>query len=228
VELRAAEKTVSDLTKSEAFCYKSNLIFICDTFLLSELFDGHPVRRRFHFRKLEGLPLASKKQDIQSVIRKHKGLKKNLIAILLDIQAQYNYLPPESLRYVAAGLDTPLIDIVGVATFYRAFSLTPRGKHTCLVCTGTACHVRGGSRILDEFERKLEVGSGQTTKDGQVTLETVACLGCCAIGPVVVVDGEYHRRASIRNVGQILGKYRKPETPPAKPQKSRPAKSPAS
>jgi len=171
--------------------------------------------------------LASKKHDIRSIIRKHKGLKKNLIAILLDIQAEHNYLSPESLRAVAAGLEIPLIDIIAVATFYRAFSLTPRGKHTCFVCTGTACHVRGGTRILDEFERKLEVGAGQTTKDGQFTLETVACLGCCAIGPVVVVDGAYHGRASTRNVGQILGKYRKPETPPAKPRKSRPAKSPA-
>lgn len=162
--------------------------------------------------------MASKKQDFQSIIRKHKGLKKNLIAILLDIQSEHNYLPPDSLRTVAAALDMPLIEVIGVATFYRAFSLTPRGEHICLVCMGTACHVRGGPRILEEFERRLEVESGRTTKDGQFTLETVACLGCCAIGPVVVIDGEYHGHATIRKVGKILEKYQKPS----------PANSPAS
>ena len=152
-----------------------------------------------------------KKEKIQSIIKSHKSLKKNLIAILLDIQAAYNYLPPESLRLVASGLGIPLIDAIGVATFFRAFSLTPRGKHTCLVCLGTACHVRGGPKILDEFERQLDVRAGETTKDGQFTLETLACLGCCAIGPVVVVDGEYHGHATTRKVAPILDKYRKPK-----------------
>ncbi|MBN2264956.1 MAG: NAD(P)H-dependent oxidoreductase subunit E, partial [Candidatus Aminicenantes bacterium] len=87
---------------------------------------------------------------VQQLIAKHQGLKKNLIAILLDIQETFNYLPPESLRQVAEALGMPLIDVIGVATFYRAFSLTPRGKHTCLVCLGTACHVRGGQKILEE------------------------------------------------------------------------------
>ena len=157
--------------------------------------------------------MAVKKQKIQSIIDKNGGLKKNLIAILMDVQAQYNYLPPESLRLIAAALDMPLIDIVGVATFYRAFSLKPRGKHTCLVCLGTACHVRGGPKILEEIERRLDIGAGETTKDKQFTLETVACLGCCAIGPVVVVDGEYHGHATIRKVEPILEKYRKQAAP---------------
>jgi NADH:ubiquinone oxidoreductase subunit E len=151
------------------------------------------------------------KTKIQSLIDNHQGLKKNLIAILLDIQENFNYLSPESLRAVAKALGMPLIDIIGVATFYRAFSLTPRGKHLCLVCMGTACHVRGGPKILEEIERKLDVAAGENTKDGQFTLETVACLGCCAIGPVVVVDGEYHGHATIRKVGPILAKYQKPE-----------------
>ncbi len=151
------------------------------------------------------------KTKIQSLIDKHQGLKKNLIAILLDIQENFNYLSPESLRVVAKALGMPLIDVIGVATFYRAFSLTPRGKHTCLVCMGTACHVRGGPKILEEIERKLDVAAGENTKDGLFTLETVACLGCCAIGPVVVIDGEYHGHATIRKVGPILAKYQKPE-----------------
>jgi NADH-quinone oxidoreductase subunit E len=155
--------------------------------------------------------LDTEKTNIQSLIDKHQGLKKNLIAILLDIQEHFNYLSPESLRAVSKALGMPLIDVIGVATFYRAFSLKPRGKHTCLVCLGTACHVRGGQKLLDEIERKLGVPAGENTPDGQFTLETVACLGCCAIGPVVVVDGEYHGHATIRKIGPILGKYQKPE-----------------
>ncbi len=151
------------------------------------------------------------KAKVQSLVDKHKGLKKNLIAILLDVQETFNYLPPEALRQVAKALGMPLIDVIGVATFYRAFSLKPRGKHICLVCLGTACHVRGGPKILEELERKLDVPAGETTKDDLFTLETVACLGCCAIGPVVVIDGEYHGHATIRKIGPILGKYQKTE-----------------
>ncbi len=151
-----------------------------------------------------------KKEKIQSIIKSHKRQKRNLIAILLDIQAACNYLPPESLQLVASELRIPLIDAIGVATFYRAFSLTPRGKHTCLVCLGTACHVRGGQRILDEFERRLGISAGETTKDLRFTLETIACLGCCAIGPVVVVDKKYHGHTTVRKVGTILAKYQKP------------------
>ncbi len=163
--------------------------------------------------------LTVNKQKVQSIIDKHKGLRRNLIATLLDIQSEYNYLPSESLRHVASALDLPLCQVVGVATFYRAFSLTPRGKHTALVCMGTACHVRGGPKILEEFERRLDVKAGETTKDNQFTLETVACLGCCAIGPVVTVDGEYHGHATIRKVNTILKKYQKSDASAAKAQR---------
>jgi NADH-quinone oxidoreductase subunit E len=154
--------------------------------------------------------LDTDKAKVQSIIDKHQGLQKNLIAILLDVQECFNYLPPDALRHVAKALDMPLIDIIGVATFYRAFSLKPRGKHTCLVCLGTACHVRGGPKILEELERRLDVPAGETTKDGLFTLETVACLGCCAIGPVLVIDGEYHGHTTIRKIAPILDKYQKP------------------
>ncbi len=153
--------------------------------------------------------MAVDKTKIQSFIGKHHNQKNALVAILQDIQAEYNYLPEECLRQVAGELRVPLIDVVGVATFYRAFSLTPRGKHTCTVCQGTACHVRGGPKILEEFQRHLHVKPGQTTPDGQFSLETVACLGCCAIGPVVVVDKEYHAHTTVRQVGPILKKRRK-------------------
>jgi NADH:ubiquinone oxidoreductase subunit E len=148
-------------------------------------------------------------QKVKFFTEKYGKQKKALISILQDIQAEYNYLPQEALRLVSETLDIPLIDIIGVATFYRSFSLEPRGEHPVTVCIGTACHVRGGAKILDEFERKLDVESGQTTEDGQFTLETVACLGCCAIGPVVVVDGDYNAQTSLRKVESILKKYRK-------------------
>lgn len=150
-------------------------------------------------------------QKVKSFISRHNNEKKALISILQDIQAEYNYLPQEALRLVSESLGIPLIDIVGVATFYRAFSLEPRGKHLVTVCMGTACHVRGGPKILEEFERRLNIEAGGTTEDGEFSLETVACLGCCAIGPVVVVDGDYHAQTTIRNVNSILKKYLKKE-----------------
>ncbi len=144
---------------------------------------------------------------VKKQIKKYNSEKKALISILQGIQEEYNYLPPEALRIVSKSLGIPLTDIFGVATFYRAFSLEPRGKHLITVCLGTACHVRGGPKILEEFERKLNIEAGETSKDGQYSLETVACLGCCAIGPVVVVDGGYYAQTTIRKVGSILKKY---------------------
>ena len=153
--------------------------------------------------------MAAETEKVKSLVEKHGGEKKALIAILQDIQAEYCYLPKDSLKLVAEMLCIPLIDVLGVATFFRAFSLKPRGRHTCTVCLGTACHVRGGPKILDEFERRLGVKAGETTSDNMFTLETVACLGCCAIGPVVVVDKNYYAQVNIRKVGPILKKYQK-------------------
>jgi NADH:ubiquinone oxidoreductase subunit E len=150
----------------------------------------------------------AERQRVKSFIDKYNGQKRALIAILQDIQGEFSYLPSESLRLVSETLHIPLIDIISVATFYRSFSLEPRGKHLVTVCMGTACHVRGGPKILEEFERKLNLKAGQTTLDKQFSLETVACLGCCAIGPVVVVDDEYYAQTTIRKVDSILKKYR--------------------
>ncbi len=146
-------------------------------------------------------------EKVKTFIDRHACDRSALIAILQDIQAEYNYLPRKALLVLSQAMKIPLIDIMGVATFYSAFSLEPRGEHTVTVCMGTACHVRGGPKILEEFERKLGVEAGHTTEDRQFSLETVACLGCCAIGPVVVVDGNYHAQTAIRNVGSILKKY---------------------
>lgn len=146
---------------------------------------------------------------VQSTLTKHQNEKRALIAILQDIQAEHNFLPREALEFVAKSLGVPLIDVIGVATFYRAFSLKPRGRHLVTVCLGTACHVRGGPKILSEFVKKLAISPGDTTKDKHFTLETVACLGCCAIGPVVVVDGNYYAHTTIRKVDSIVRKYAK-------------------
>ena len=143
-------------------------------------------------------------QNVKAAIARYGNEKKALIAILQDIQAEYNYLPPVALAVVSQTLDIPMIDIIGVATFYKSFSLEPKGEHQITVCVGTACHVRGAKKILAEFERKLGIEAGQTTDDGKYSLDKVACLGCCAIGPVVVADNEYHAQTTVRKVDQIL------------------------
>ena len=145
--------------------------------------------------------------EFEAIIQKHPPEKRHLIPILQDIQTKFNYLPPVALATVSQQLDIPMIDIMSVASFYNAFSLTPRGEHVVTVCQGTACHVRGAPQILDEFERKLDIPAGATTDDMQFTLETVACLGCCAIGPVVVVDGDYYAQQTTGKVSSVLKKY---------------------
>jgi len=127
-----------------------------------------------------------------------------LLSVLQDIQAKYGYLPEEKLIETAETLDMPLIDVYGVATFYKSFSLTPKGRHQVKVCLGTACHVRGASRIDKEVGRKLGIGPGETSEDGEFSLETVMCLGCCAIGPVVVIDGKYYGQVTPTKVESIL------------------------
>ena len=128
------------------------------------------------------------------------------IAILEAIQARYGYLPADVLKAVAEQTGRSLVDIYGVATFYRSFSLKMRGKHLCSACLGTACHVRGGVVIAEEFGRQLGIKPGQTTPDREFTLETVNCLGACALGPIVVVDGHYFSNVSPVKVHEILEK----------------------
>ena len=129
---------------------------------------------------------------IEEIIRKYDSNRDSLISILQDAQSEYRYLPESIIKLVARKLGLPLIQVYGVATFFKAFSLKPRGKHLLSVCLGTACHVRGAPAVLDEVERELCIKPGETSKDMQFTLETVNCLGACALGPIVVVDGEYH------------------------------------
>ena len=145
-------------------------------------------------------------QLVCDILEKHGFQRAALIAILQDIQAKMNYLPRKALVQVAKSLDLPLTNIYEVATFYKAFSLEPKGKHTLQVCLGTACHVRGGARILDYLESRLDVKAGGTTQDLAFTLESVNCLGACALGPVMVVDRRYHGRVSPHKIEPILKK----------------------
>ena len=131
-----------------------------------------------------------------------------LIAVLQEIQDRDHYLSESALRDVSDKLKIPFIDVYSVATFFRAFSLKPRGKHVCTVCVGTACHVRGAQGILDKLSDRLSVGPGETTPDGLYTLETVNCLGCCAIGPIVVKDGKYFGEMSQSKADLVLDGYR--------------------
>ncbi len=151
------------------------------------------------------------KEKIVSLIRKHGAKKESLIPLLLDIQSQLNWLPEEVLREVADRLQIPLIDVYGVATFYKAFSLKPRGKHLITVCLGTACHVRGGQRIVEAISRELGIKPGETTKDMKFSLETVNCLGCCAIGPIVVIDGEYYGGMTPQKALSLIKRIEKEE-----------------
>jgi NADH-quinone oxidoreductase subunit E len=129
---------------------------------------------------------------VSKIIDRHQEKRTALIGILHEIQDQYHFLPEEALKKVASRLGMDLNDIYGVATFYRAFSLVPKGKHSITVCLGTACHVREGSKILGELKRQLKIEPGQTTADRQFSLNAVNCLGVCAIGPVILVDGKFY------------------------------------
>jgi NADH-quinone oxidoreductase subunit E len=146
---------------------------------------------------------------VEAAIEKSDGAHGGLIALLEQIQAKYGYLPEVSLRKIARETGRSLVDVYGVATFYRAFSLKPRGKHLISVCLGTACHVHGGPRIAEVFEAELGIQSGETTSDREFSLETVNCLGACALGPVVVADGHYFSKVRTSTVKEIIDRTQK-------------------
>jgi NADH-quinone oxidoreductase subunit E len=132
------------------------------------------------------------------------GVGASLISVLEEVQTRYHYLPREAMILVSERLGMPLSQVYSVATFYHAFSLVPRGKHKICVCTGTACHVRGAVQVLDRLKARLGVEPGGTTRDREFTLETVNCLGCCALGPVVVLDDEYEGQMTTKKVDKLL------------------------
>jgi NADH:ubiquinone oxidoreductase subunit E len=145
---------------------------------------------------------------IDGIIRQYGGRDSAILAILQDIQAEEKYLPKETLEYVSQRMQIPLGQVFRIATFYNALSLKPRGRHKIDVCLGTACHVRGGERILNKLERDLGVSVGETTKDKRFTLEAVHCVGCCSLGPVAVVDGDVYGRLSQDKVPALLKDFK--------------------
>ena len=147
-------------------------------------------------------------QVVLPILHGHNGRRGGLIAILEEVQRYYGYLPEQALRAVARRTGRSLVDVYGVATFYRSFSLKPRGRSLISVCLGTACHVRSAPMIAEEFERRLGIRAGETTADGEFTLETVNCLGACALGPIVVVNGKYFSNVTTGQVRRILKKAR--------------------
>ena len=153
---------------------------------------------------------------LDAIIDRHAALASSLIAVMQDVNAELRYLPEDALRYIAWRLGVPLSQAYHVATFYTAFSLTPRGKHTVTVCQGTTCHVRGAARISDEIQRLLDVEPNGTTSDGEFTFETANCLGACALAPVVVIDGKYHGHVTTAAVPKLLDSHRERESTPAR------------
>ena len=146
--------------------------------------------------------------EIDAIIKQYRGEESAILAILQDLQAKEKYLPKEALEYLGEKLHIPLNKIYRIATFYRAFSLKPRGRHEICVCMGTACHVRGAQRIADQMNLQLGIRPGETTEDQNFTLETVYCLGVCAAGPVVAIDGQYFGKMSPGKVEGTLKKFR--------------------
>jgi NADH-quinone oxidoreductase subunit E len=146
---------------------------------------------------------------VEPIIKKYKGKKEFLICILQDIQAEYGYLSRDALKIVSEKLDISLIQIYGVATFFKAFRLTPRGEHLIQVCLGTACHVRGSDKVLDKIKRTLDMNPGESKTNDKMSfsLETVNCLGACALGPAVVIDGKTYGHMTSAKVEPILKKY---------------------
>ncbi len=150
-----------------------------------------------------------REEKVEEIIREYDSSRDSLISILQDVQSEYRYLPESILKLVARKLGLPMIQVYGVATFFKAFSLKPRGKHLLSVCLGTACHVRGAPAVLDEVERRLCIEPGETSEDMQFTLETVNCLGACALGPIMVMDGEYHGQMVPGKVKATINRYKK-------------------
>ncbi|HEC34407.1 MAG TPA: NAD(P)H-dependent oxidoreductase subunit E [Chloroflexi bacterium] len=164
---------------------------------------------------------------VNEIVDRYGADRTASLAVLQDIQREYNYLPREALELMAERLGMPLGEVYRMATFFRAFSLQPKGEYICQVCLGTACHVRGGPRILEALERELGIKAGNTTSDGKFSLEAVRCLGACALGPILVINEEPHAYMTPDKATKLIaqltaGEVERAETPP----KALPARAP--
>jgi len=145
---------------------------------------------------------------IDAIVERYEAKPTALIMVLQDIQKNYRYLPREALKLVAKKMDLPIAQIYGVSTFFKAFSHKPKGKHHICVCTGTACHVRQANIVVESFERDLKIKPGETSPDLEYSLETVNCMGACALGPLVTVDDVYHGNMTVSKIAKVLNNLR--------------------
>ena len=148
---------------------------------------------------------------IDIILEKYEYTHSNIIAIMQDIQVLENYLPEEVLRYISGKMEISLTRIYDIATFYKSFSLVPRGRHIIKVCCGTACHLGGAPQNLDQLNRLLQIKDGETTDDRAFSIETVNCLGACALAPVVSVDEDYHEAVNAGKIEKMLATYQEEE-----------------
>jgi len=148
-------------------------------------------------------------ESADKIIQHHHAQKNELIAMLQDVQEEFNYLPQDVLTHISHTMHIPLSRAYSIATFYRAFSLKPKGRHPIAVCLGTACHVKAAVKILEKFERQLGIKCGQTTPDLNFGLEAVRCLGCCGLAPVVTVGPELYGKVGLPKVDQIIKQFSK-------------------
>ncbi|MGD2065291.1 MAG: NADH-quinone oxidoreductase subunit NuoE [Dehalococcoidia bacterium] len=147
-------------------------------------------------------------QALAEILSSHKKEKKNLIPLLQEVQASLGYLPKEAMQKIASFLEIPEMEVWGVATFYNQFRFAPLGKYHTVVCMGTACHLAGGRLILDTLERELEIKVGETTKDGDFSLERVACIGCCMLAPVITIGDKIYPKMTPFRVEEALVPYK--------------------
>ena len=144
---------------------------------------------------------------VKDIIKRYGSDKSFIVPILQDVQREFNYLPKDALSAVSSNLNVPISRVYEVATFYKAFSLKPKGRHQLTLCMGTACHVRGAARILEAFADALGVQPGETTPDGKFSLERVACLGACGLAPVAMIGEKAYGRLVPEKVKEILAEY---------------------
>ena len=168
---------------------------------------GVETRQKARERKIRTFDDPASLAAIDAILSRQRFSESKLISYLQDIQKELNYLPQEALRFVARRVHGSLPRVYGLATFYKTFSLVPRGRHMIHVCLGTACHVRGGTNLLDSFERELGIRSGETTYDDRFSLESVRCVGCCGLAPVFIIDGKFYGKMTQEKIPQILGSY---------------------
>ena len=144
---------------------------------------------------------------VSQILERHGAKRERMIAILLDCQEEFYYLPREVLEAVAAGVQVPLTSVLSIATFFKAFSLKPIGRYPIRVCNGTACNIKGGPLLVDALKRELKIKSGETTPDEQFGLDTVNCVGCCGLAPVITVGQDVHGKVKISSVPKMVKQY---------------------